>query len=256
MKFFKQKKTKNSRITEIYGFHSVIAALTNTKRIHQKLTISQSHKSIITRKIKQNVKEILVLSNKEMLKLYGSVNTHQGIVLRTSSLIQPDLETILEKSINKNIEVVVMLDQVTDPNNIGSIMRSCILFNCKSVIVSKDNAPDITPSIAKAASGALEVVNYVKVTNLSNTIRKFKKNNFWVCGLDINNNHLDNNFDIPKKCLLVLGAEGRGLRKHTKKECDNIISIPMNPSLNFQIDSLNISNACSIALYEHFKKNN
>ena len=149
-----------------------------------------------------------------------------------------------------------MLDQVTDPNNIGSIMRSCILFNCKSVIVSKDNAPDITPSVAKAASGALEVVNYVKVTNLSNAIRKFKKNNFWVYGLDINNNNLDNNFDIPKKCLLVLGAEGKGLRKLTKKECDRIISIPMNPNLIFQIDSLNISNACSIALYEHFKKNN
>ena len=149
-----------------------------------------------------------------------------------------------------------MLDQVTDPNNIGSIMRSCILFNCKSVIVSKDNAPDITPSIAKAASGALEVVNYVKVTNLSNAIRKFKKNNFWVYGLDINNNNLDSNFDIPKKCLLVLGAEGKGLRKLTKKECDRIISIPMNPNLIFQIDSLNISNACAIALYEHFKKNN
>ena len=191
-----------------------------------------------------------------MFKLYGGENTHQGIVLTTSSLIQPDLDVILDESINKKIEVVVMLDQVTDPNNIGSIMRSCILFNCKSVIVSKDNAPDITPSMAKAASGALEVVNYVKVTNLSNAIRKFKKNNFWVCGLDINNNNLDNNFDIPKKCLLVLGAEGKGLRKLTKKECDRIISIPMNPNLIFQIDSLNVSNACSIALYEHFKKNN
>ena len=256
MKFFKQKKTKNSGITEIYGFHSVIAALNNTNRKHQKLAISQTHKSIITRKIIQNVKEILVLSNKEMFKLYGGENTHQGIVLTTSSLIQPDLNVILDESRNKKIKIVVMLDQVTDPNNIGSIMRSCILFNCKTVIVSKDNAPDITPSIAKAASGALEVVNYVKVTNLSNAIRKFKKNNFWVCGLDINNNHLDNNFEIPNKCLLILGAEGKGLRKLTKKECDRIISIPMNPNLIFQIDSLNISNACSIALYEHFKKNN
>ena len=256
MKFFKKKKTKNSGMTEIYGLHSVIAALNNTNRKHQKLAISQTHKSIITRKIKQNVKEILVLHNKEMFKLYGGENTHQGIVLTTSSLIQPDLDVILDESINKKIEIVVMLDQVTDPNNIGSIMRSCILFNCKSVIVSKDNAPDITPSIAKAASWALEVVNYVKVTNLSNAIRKFKKNNFWVYGLDINNNNLDNNFDIPKKCLLVLGAEGKGLRKLTKKECDRIISIPMNPNLIFQIDSLNISNACSIALYEHFKKNN
>ena len=134
-------------------------------------------------------------------------------------------------------------------------MRSCILFNCKSVIVSKDNAPDITPSIAKAASGALEVINYVKVTNLSNTIKKFKKNNFWVYGLDTNNTSLDNNFDMPKKCLLLLGAEGKGLRRLTKKECDSIITIPINPNLMFKIDSLNVSNACSIALYEHFKNN-
>ena len=256
MKFFKKKRTKNSGMTEIYGLHSVIAALNNTNRKHQKLAISQTHKSIITRKIEQNIKEILVLPNKEMFKLYGGENTHQGIVLTTSSLTQPDLDAVLDKSIDKKIEVVVMLDQVTDPNNIGSILRSCILFNCKSVIVSKDNAPDITPSIAKAASGALEAVNYVKVTNLSHAIRKFKKNNFWVFGLDINSNRFNNNFDIPKKCLLVLGAEGKGMRKLTMKECDSIISIPMNPNFMFKIDSLNVSNACSIALYEHFKKYN
>ena len=256
MKFSKKKKTKNSRIVEIYGLHAVRAALNNPDRKHQKLVISQSHKDIITKEIKQNVSEILVLRNKEMFKLYGGENTHQGIVLTTSSLTQPDLDAILDESIDKKIEVVVMLDQVTDPNNIGSIMRSCILFNCKSVIVSKDNAPDITPSIAKAASGALEAVNYVKVTNLSHAIRKFKKNNFWVFGLDISSNSFDNNFDIPKKCLLVLGAEGKGMRKLTIKECDSIISIPMNPNLMFQIDSLNVSNACSIALYEHFKKYN
>jgi 23S rRNA (guanosine2251-2'-O)-methyltransferase len=256
MKISKKKRTKNSEIIEIYGLHTVKAALNNSNRKHQKLVISQSHKDIITKEIKQNVKEILVLSNKEMLKLYGRENTHQGIVLTTSSLIQPDLDVILDESINKKIEVVIMLDQVTDPNNIGSIMRSCILFNCNSLIVLKNNAPDITSTIAKAASGALEIINYIKVTNLSHTIRKFKKNNFWVCGLDINNSNLNYNFDIPKKCLLVLGAESKGLRKLTKKECDSIISIPMIPNQIFQIDSLNVSNACSIALYEHFKKYN
>ena len=137
MKYFKKKKSKNSGMTEIYGLHSVIAALRNANRKHQKLVISQTHKGIITRKIKQNVKEILVFPNKEMFKLYGGENTHQGIILTTSSLNQPDLDVILNGSINKKIEVVVMLDQVTDPNNIGSIMRSCILFNCKSVLYQK-----------------------------------------------------------------------------------------------------------------------
>ena len=79
-----------------------------------------------------------------------------------------------------------MLDQVTDPNNIGSIMRSCALFNCNSIIVSNDNAPDITATMAKAASGALEKVNYISVVNLSRAIIQFKKNNYWIYGLDSN----------------------------------------------------------------------
>ena len=81
-----------------------------------------------------------------------------------------------------------MLDQITDPQNIGSIMRSCALFKCHSIIVAKNNAPDITSSMAKAASGALEIVNYIKVINLSRAIEKFKKNNFWVLGFDGNSN--------------------------------------------------------------------
>ena len=110
MKFSKKKKTKNSRIIEIYGLHAVSAALNNPNRNHQKLVISQSHKDIITKRIKQNVKEITVLSNKEMFKLYGVENAHQGIVLTTSSLIQPKLDVILDESRNKKIEIVVMLD--------------------------------------------------------------------------------------------------------------------------------------------------
>jgi len=256
MKISKKKKRENREITKIYGIHAVVAALNNPIRNHQKLVISESHKGIINKKIRQNVSEIFVMPNKEMFKLYGSENKHQGIVLTTSHLFQPNVDEILKESKNNKIEVVVMLDHITDPYNIGSIMRSCILFNCKSVIVSKDNSPNITPSIAKVASGALEAVNYIKVTNLSQTIRKFKKNDYWIYGLDNNDNKLNNNFEIPKKCLLVLGAEGKGLRKLTKKECDCIISIPMKTNQMFQIDSLNVSNACSITLYEHFKKYN
>ena len=189
-----------------------------------------------------------------MFELFGSESTHQCIVLTTSHLTQPNLDDILYESINKKTEVVIMLDQVTDPNNIGSIIRSSSLFNCKSVIVPKDNSPDITPSMAKAASGALEVVNYINVTNLFRAIEKFKKNNFCVYGLDTKIKNLHKNFEIPKKCLFVFGSEGKGLRKLTRKKCDSIISIPTNTNTEFEIESLNVSNACSITLYEHYKK--
>ena len=158
-KIISRKKPKNKGFIDIYGIHTVKAALNNSKRKHLKLIISKSHRGLINHNIQQSVSKIIELSNREMFKLFGSESTHQGIVLTTSNLVQPSLDEILNESKNKKNDVIVMLDQVTDSNNIGSIMRSCILFNCKSVIVLKDNAPDITPSIAKAASGALEAVN-------------------------------------------------------------------------------------------------
>ena len=103
-------------------------------------------------------------------------------------------------------------------------MRSCALFNCNSIIVSNDNAPDInTANMAKAASGALEVVNYISVVNLSRSLIQFKKNNYWIYGFDSNEKiNSQNNLDLPKKCVLVFGSEGKGLRHLTKKECDQI----------------------------------
>ena len=255
-KIANRKKPKNKGFIDIYGIHTVKAALNNSKRKHLKLVISKSHRGLINHNIQQSVKKIIELSNKEMYELFGSESTHQGIVLTTSRLTQPNLDDILYESINKKTEVVIMLDQITDPNNIGSIIRSSSLFNCKSVIVSKDNSPDITPSMAKAASGALEIVNYIKVTNLFRAIEKFKKNNFWVYGLDNNVNNFNNNFEVPKKCLFVFGSEGKGLRQLTRKKCDRIISIPIKSNLEFKVESLNVSNACSIVLYEHYKKYN
>ena len=202
-RFNYKNKPKNKGFVDIYGIHSVNAALKNTKRQHQKLVINHANRRIVTEKVEKLVKDIVELSNKEMFKLYGSEHNHQGIVLTTSSLIQPSLERILFESKNKKIEVILMLDQVTDPNNIGSIMRSCSLFNCNTIIVSKNNAPDITPSMTKTASGALEIVNYLRVTNLSRTILNFKKNNFWIYGFDNNkNNYSNNNFEIENKMFI------------------------------------------------------
>ena len=253
---FKEKKRKNKEnkgFIDIYGTHAVMAALKNIKRKHRLLTISTANKEFLTTEIKNKVPKIKILNSKEIRKIYGNSNSHQGIILNTTVLEQIGIDEIFKKTKKNIIEIIVMLDQVSDPNNIGSIMRSCLMFNCMTVIVAKDNSPEITPSLAKAASGAVEKINYIKVTNLSRTIREFKKNNFWVCGLENNINNIKKEFKIPKKCLLILGAEGKGMRSLTKKECDKIISIPMLANQNYGVESLNVSNACSIALYEHFK---
>ena len=256
MKTNRQKRSKNKGFTEIFGTHAVYAALLNHKRKHIKLFLTQNQREALNKDMAKLVPEINEIHSKEMFKMFGSDTTHQGIVLRTSKLNQPKLKDYIRESNEKKSNVVIILDQVTDPNNIGSIIRSCALFNCKTVIVSNDNAPEETATMAKAASGALESVNYISVVNLSRAIIDFKKNNYWVYGFDSNENFNKNKtLDLPKKCVLVFGSEGKGLRNLTKKECDIIISIPTKVSDTDNIDSLNVSNACSIALYEHFKNN-
>ena len=256
MKSNNKKKSNNKELAEIFGTHAVYAALQNPSRKHEKLFISQHQRKILGKDIEKLVPNINELHNKEMFKMFGNESTHQGIVLRTSKLQQPSLQEFINDTYKNETDVVVMLDQVTDLNNIGSIMRSCSLFNSKSIIVSNDNAPDVTATMAKAASGALESVNYISVVNLSRAMIQFKKNNYWIYGFDSNKNNNQNiNLDLPKKCVLVFGSEGKGLRNLIKKECDTLVSIPMQTHKKYSIDSLNVSNACSIALYEHFKNN-
>ncbi|MDC0226568.1 23S rRNA (guanosine(2251)-2'-O)-methyltransferase RlmB [Alphaproteobacteria bacterium] len=256
MKTNRQKRSKNKGFAEIFGSHAVYAALQNSQRIHQKLFVSQNQSENLDNNINKLVPDINELHNKEMFKMFGSDSNHQGIVLRTSKLVQPSLDEILLKYKNLKSDIIIMLDQVTDPNNIGSIMRSCALFNCHSIIVSNDNAPDITATMAKAASGALEKINYISVVNLSRAIIQLKKNNYWIYGLDSNKKSQlkdKKNLELPSKCVLVFGSEGKGLRNLTKQECDELITIPITKDLKYNIDSLNVANACSITLYEHFR---
>ncbi|MDC0037514.1 23S rRNA (guanosine(2251)-2'-O)-methyltransferase RlmB [Alphaproteobacteria bacterium] len=255
MKFIKQKKLKNKVFCEIFGKHAVYAALKNTNRKHQKLFFTKNHRGILDHQITKLIPEIKELQNVEMNKIFGTEKNHQGIVLKTSKIEQPSLQNVISNSQNKQSDVIIVLDQVTDPINIGSIMRSCALFNCDSIIVSKDNAPDITGNMAKAASGALEVTNYISVVNLSRAINQLKKNDFWIYGFDSNSSKTNFEFNLPKKCVFVFGSEGKGLRNLTKKECDELIELKIKSQKKFRIDSLNVSNACSIALYEYYKKN-
>jgi len=250
-----KKKQKNLEFQEIYGFHSVLAALQNTKRKHFVLFILEKYKEL-SKKYSTIIGKIKILTNKEMSNLFGSESVTQGIVLKSSSLPIISFEKIFVNSLSNKTSIVVVLDKVTDPNNIGSIMRSCALFQCKSLILPKDHAPDITPALSKAASGAVEIVNYVKVVNLKRSLQHLKKLGYWIYGLDNNSNQKNKQIDLPKKCVLVVGSEGKGIREINKKECDNLIALPLKPNKYYAIDSLNVSSACAIALYEHFKKYN
>tara|TARA_B100001250_G_scaffold405387_1_gene422792 strand:- start:596 stop:1336 length:741 start_codon:yes stop_codon:yes gene_type:complete len=245
---------KNQEIQQIYGYHSVKAALNNPRRRNFTLFIIEKYKDLLKKITK--IPKTKILSTKEMTKLFGNETVTQGIVLNTAPLQNKNINEIFLKIKKNDPSLIVVLDQVTDPQNIGSIMRSCALFNCNTLVVGKDHAPNITPALTKSASGAAELVNYIKVVNLKRTLEDLKKKGYWVYGLDgSSKNHLEQ-INLPKKCVLVLGSENKGIRDLNKKTCDALFSLRYQPNKLYEIDSLNVSNACSIALYEHFKKYN
>ena len=240
-----------TKIQVIYGLHSVKAALLNDKRVHEELIIHENHQNL-AEKYRSKIRNIKILDNKDFKKLYGGEQTTQGIVLKTHDFNRPSIEEFLRNEKNQNKSVIVVLDQITDPQNIGSIMRSCALFNCRAIIASKDNTPDLTPSLFKAASGAGELVNYFKVTNLRRSMSNLKKNGYWIYGFDSSNTK-SSEINFEKKSVLVFGSEGKGIREIVKKECDIFVKLKIEENLKFRIDSLNVSNASSIALYEFYK---
>ena len=146
-----------------------------------------------------------------------------------------------------------MLDSLNDSQNVGSILRTSYLFGIKTIISNKDNSFKINPFLIKAASGAFEKINFIEVINLKRTVDKLKKMGYWIVGFDVNaKNNID---DVPKdlKKVLIFGSEGKGIRPLILKNCDFKTKISLNVE-DKKIESLNVSNCVSIALFECFKK--
>ena len=249
-KFRNNKNNKNPGIHTIFGQHSVKAAIQNDKREKIELIISKNQINF-AKKYESKMQKITILPKNEFIKRFGNENTTQGVVLKTTDFSRPGFEEFIELESKKSKSVILILDQVTDPQNIGSIMRSCALFDCAGIIVGKDNSPELTSSLYKSASGAAEIVNYIRVTNIRRAISFLKKNNYWVYGFDSSQSKYSK-LNFAQKSVLVFGSEGKGIRELIKKECDEIIQISMKNNLKFEIDSLNVSNATSIALYQFY----
>ena len=154
----------------------------------------------------------------------------------------------IEKILNKDQCIIILLDQVTDPMNVGNIFRSACGFNVDLIVATNDNTPKNYSTISKVACGGFEIVPFLKVPNLKNFIKEIKNKGFWVYGMDAasGNNVFSEKFE--KKSALILGNEHKGMRKHTKDNCDIFVNIPMNK--NF--DSLNVASSCAITLAKVF----
>ncbi len=227
----------------LYGKHPVSLALENKRRVVREVLLLSS--SVDKIKLPKNV-PFKIVSKEQLDALVGKDAVHQGIVARCQPLPQYSVVDVLDELASCDKALVVILDQVTDPHNIGAVLRSAAAFNACAVIVPQNGAPDETGVLAKSASGALELIPLVKVKNLTRAMEELKENGFWCIGLDGYAKHSVYQTKLPKKCVIVMGSEGDGLRRLTSENCDDTVKLPMNPS----VESLNVSNACAIALYE------
>ncbi len=174
-------------------------------------------------------------------QMLGRDSVHQGVAVLVDPLPQPALATLLDRP-----GPLLVLDQVSDPRNVGAILRSAAAFGVAGVIVQDRHAPDETGALAKAASGALETMPLIRAVNLARTLVALKAAGLWVVGLAADQPPLRGTALAKRRVALVLGAEGAGLRRLTRETCDELAGLAM-PGL---MESLNVSAAATVALYE------
>lgn len=228
----------------LFGTHAVAAALTNPRRVFQRLLVTEgehpavlaAHEAGATLRVEPEI-----VQRAKLDELLGDEAVHQGVAALVKLLPNLSLEDALERP-----GPVLVLDQVTDPRNVGAILRSAAAFGAACLVVQDRNAPEETAVLAKAASGALETVPMVREVNLSRAIEALQKAGCWTVGLDAGGGLLDGPSFENRRVALVLGAEGKGLRRLTRESCDEIAGLYM-PG---EMESLNVSVAAAVGLYE------
>ena len=222
----------------IYGFHAVVEALKNPRRKALALYVTEN----ALKKLLEELPELPVVPNMakpdEIDRITGTDAVHQGIVLEADGLPASDLHDL------SGTGVVVVLDQVTDPHNVGAILRTAAAFAVEAIIVTERNSPDAVGVLAKAASGGLEHVSVIEVVNLAQTLTLLGEKGYWRVGLDSEGPDVLAHSLAKPPIALVLGAEGKGLRRLTRERCDVLARLDMPGA----IKSLNVSNAAAIAL--------
>ena len=233
----------------IVGKHAVLEALKNPARKIERVFLTEDAQKKLNREnqsfnLFKNL-NVFYKSRRELDNLCGRDETaHQGLVAEVEQLDEITLKEFILENKKKNINLIA-LEEVTDPRNIGAIIRSAKAFGCDAVIMSKHNAPAENGNLARAAAGALEDIPVIKVTNLKRTIETLKSNAICCIGLDASGSNNLNRFSLEPKLAIIMGSENSGMRRLTKEACDHVVKIPMQN----EMESLNVSVASAIALY-------
>jgi 23S rRNA (guanosine2251-2'-O)-methyltransferase len=228
----------------LFGHHAVEAALANPRRDVRRILVTSDEQTIDQSRREKSV-QVEKTPKAELDRLLPPGAVHQGIACQVGALQQPRLETLLALHADDVKATILVLDQVTDPRNVGAILRSAAAFDAIAVVMTERHAPPETGTLAKAASGALEIVPLVQVTNLARALETLAVASYWRIGLDGNTTENIADARPDSRRALVLGAEGKGLRRLSSENCDQLVRLPISS----KVESLNVSNAAAIALF-------
>ena len=218
-------------------YRLVISRGEQDKKVHELVTLARARGAAVE------------FSDPAALEKLAGGGNHQGIILETEPIKKMDITEALALEKNLKKTAWAALDGITDPMNLGAIIRSAACFGVSAVIIPERRSVGVTPTVQKAASGALEKVNIVECVNLNQTILALKEKGFWVYGADMEGKRLDR-VDFALPALVVIGSEGSGLHLKTRGHCDEVVSIAQKGG----VESLNASAAAAVFFYEISKK--
>ncbi|MBL01578.1 MAG: 23S rRNA (guanosine(2251)-2'-O)-methyltransferase RlmB [Chloroflexi bacterium] len=244
-------RAKKIHFQTVEGRRSVLESMRSDRKIEKLLIFKNIEKG------KQIDEIIKTATNKQIEIIYCDLDQldrqshtkkHQGIIAVVPDPKYYNLDEILETLEDSKNTLFIILDGLEDPQNFGAISRTAEAIGVESIIIPQRRSVSISPGSMRASAGALEHIKVCKVTNLNNTINHLKSKGFTVYGLDGNSNNVFTKIEFTCKSVIVIGSEGKGISSLVKKNCDQLISIPMSG----KIESLNASVSASIVMYEYF----
>jgi len=235
-----------SAIRSLFGFHAVNARLRHAPDSVQAIYLAATRRDARSRDLVSRAeaagRAIHFVDDERLAQLAGGT-THQGVVaVVDAALPHVTLDDVFESLAEPAL--LLVLDGVTDPQNLGACLRNADAFGAHAVVIPKDRAAGVNATVAKAASGAADTIPVITVTNLARTLRELKARGVWILGADAGGENLFE-ADVTGPIAWVLGAEGSGLRRLTRESCDRLIGIPLSGS----VESLNVAVASGICLY-------
>ncbi len=237
----------------IYGIHPVREALASRGRRFQELWLSRGR---LPRAVRETLAEARALGikvrfhDRQRLDAKAGTTRHQGIVAFLSPYSYADVESFLAMARDKDPALILVLDGIQDPQNLGGLIRTAYVCGAHGIVIPKDRAASLTAAVHKTSAGAMEYAKVARVTNLKRTLELFKRESLWVVGLTMEGERPIYELDLCQPIALVVGGEAKGIRPSVKRACDLLAAIPQRGRL----DSLNAATAGGMALYEAMRQ--